>query len=159
MSDDERFKDVDPFLVRCRSCQGEVAFAPIGDRESSLLLASGPTCPACQARIGTASLQVQLEVQIREHINKYYEHWTVCNDQTCGNRTRSMGVYGRRCLRPGCRGTVTFEVSLYVLLASATAHSAPKYSDAMLYNQLRYYSYLFDGEKAGKSAAKTSKFA
>jgi len=50
-----------------------------------------------------------------------------------------MGVYGRRCLRPGCRGTVAFE-----------------YSDASLYNQLRYYSFLFDAEKAVKAATGTS---
>jgi len=130
MADSERYKDADPLLVRCRSCMGEVAFAPIRDREASLLSSAGPACPSCQKPLGTASLQVQLEAQIREHISKYYEHWTVCNDPTCGNRTRSMGVYGRRCLRQGCRGTITFE-----------------YSDAMLYNQLRYYSYLFEGGK------------
>jgi len=52
-----------------------------------------------------------LVTQIRENISKYYEGWTICDDPTCGNRTRMMGVYGRRCLRQGCRGTVTFEVS------------------------------------------------
>ncbi|OBZ73519.1 DNA polymerase alpha catalytic subunit [Grifola frondosa] len=135
MSDAERFKDAEPFLVRCRSCRGQVAFAPISDRESSLLLPSGPACPACQSALGTASLQVQLETQIRGHIAKYYESWTVCDDPTCGNRTRMMGVYGRRCLRQGCRGTVAFE-----------------YSDATLYNQLRFYLSLFDAEKAVKTS-------
>lgn len=33
MSDTERFKDASPFLVRCRQCQGEVAFAPLNDRQ------------------------------------------------------------------------------------------------------------------------------
>lgn len=28
-----------------------------------------------------------------------------------------------------------------------------KYTDKKVYNQLRYYSYLFDGEKAKKAAA------
>ncbi|KAI0796194.1 hypothetical protein C8Q75DRAFT_863184 [Abortiporus biennis] len=136
MPDSERFKECEPFIVRCPSCKGEVCFEPIGDREKCLLSSSGVACAACRAPIGTPSMQVQLEVQIRDYIAKYYEHWTVCDDPTCGNRTRSMGVYGRRCLRPGCRGTVTFE-----------------YSDALLYNQLRYFSYLFDVEKALKAAA------
>lgn len=136
LPESERYKDADPFLVRCRSCHGEVAFAQIGDRDSSLLLPSGAACPACQATLSTASLQAQLEAQLREHIGRYYEHWMVCDDPTCGNRTRSMGVYGRRCLRQGCRGTVTFE-----------------YSDAQLYNQLKYYSYLFSMEAALKAAA------
>lgn len=65
--------------------------------------------------MGMASVQTQLEVQIREHIAKYYEGWTVCDDATCGNRTRMMGVYGRRCLRPGCQGSVAFEVSFRFL--------------------------------------------
>lgn len=54
---------------------------------------------------------MQLEVQIREHISKYYLHWTVCDDQTCGVRTRSQGVYGRTCIRPGCQGTPRQEVT------------------------------------------------
>lgn len=36
MSDDERYKDADPFLVRCRACRGEVAFSPISDRDVRL---------------------------------------------------------------------------------------------------------------------------
>ena len=96
----------------------------------------GAKCPSCSAELKPASLEVQLQLQIRQHIAKYYEGWTVCDDPTCGNRTRMMGVYGRRCLRPGCVGKVTFE-----------------YPDGQLYNQLRYYAYLFDAEKALKNAA------
>ena len=65
----------------------------------------------CNKSYGTASLQIQLECQIREHIHRYYEGWTVCDDPTCGNRARMMGVYGRRCLKDWCRGSVSFEVS------------------------------------------------
>ncbi|KAI0369754.1 hypothetical protein BV20DRAFT_967411 [Pilatotrama ljubarskyi] len=136
MSDSERFKDADPFTARCRACRNDVTFAPLADREKSLVRAAGVACPHCRGQLGTASLQTQLEVQIRAHIARYYESWTVCDDPTCGNRTRMMGVYGRRCLRPGCRGTVSFE-----------------YSDAQLYNQLRYYLSLFDVERAKKSAS------
>jgi DNA polymerase alpha subunit A len=115
--------------VRCRACECVVAFAPVSNRavspscdtdqrlscpynpfQDSLVKAKGVTCPMCAKDFGTASLQVQLECQIREHINKYYESWTVCDDPTCGNRARMMGVYGRRCLKEWCRGSVTFEV-------------------------------------------------
>ncbi|PCH44462.1 hypothetical protein WOLCODRAFT_105176 [Wolfiporia cocos MD-104 SS10] len=135
MSDAERYKDADPFVVRCRSCHGQVAFDPINQRNTSILLVTGPTCPACHTTLGRASLQVQLEAQIRAHVGKYYEGWTVCDDPTCGNRTRMMGVYGRRCLRQGCAGHVAFE-----------------YSDAQLYTQLRFYSSLFSADKALKAA-------
>ncbi|KAJ3546934.1 hypothetical protein NM688_g5461 [Phlebia brevispora] len=159
MSDAERFKDCDPFLVRCRSCKERVAFSPIGQRDTSLLLPSGPACSSCHATLGTPSVQVQLEVQIRAHISRYYEGWTVCDDATCGARTRMMGVYGRRCLRPGCLGHVSFEVRkttwymIFKKLMFDTLVLFCQYSDAMLYDQLRYYAYLFDGEKAMKGAA------
>ena len=80
---------------------------------------------------------MQLEVQIRARIAQYYQGWLVCDDSTCANRTRSMGVYGRRCIRPNCRGTVRFE-----------------YSDLDLYNQLRYFESLFPSEKAIKGDPK-----
>lgn len=38
----------------------------------------------------------------------------MCDDPTCGQRTRSMSVYGRRCLRVGCRGAVGFEVGSFL---------------------------------------------
>lgn len=129
--------------------------------QSSILQADGPKCPGCQTVFGTASLQTQLVVQIREHISKYYEGWTVCDDPTCGNRTRMMGVYGRRCLRQGCRGTVAFEVSppspFRVLRPYKLTGGFIEYSDASLYNQLRYYHFLFNAEKAVKAAMGTSK--
>ncbi|EIW58350.1 DNA-directed DNA polymerase alpha catalytic subunit POL1 [Trametes versicolor FP-101664 SS1] len=136
MSDAERFQDTDPFVVRCRSCNGDVTFAPFADREKSPIKSAGVMCTQCRGELSVASVQTQLEVQIRTHIARYYESWTVCDDPTCGNRTRMMGVYGRRCLRPGCRGAVSFE-----------------YSDAQLYNQLRYYFSLFDAERAKNSAS------
>ncbi|KAF9266691.1 DNA polymerase alpha catalytic subunit [Marasmius fiardii PR-910] len=136
LSDAQRYKDTELFLVRCRNCKGQWAYAPLNDREECCLRPNGRFCPSCQTPLQLGSLQAQLEAQIRKHIAKFYECWTVCSDQTCGNRTRMMGVYGRRCLRPGCTAAVTFE-----------------YSDEKLYNQLRYYAYLFDGERAIKNAS------
>ncbi|KAI9509680.1 hypothetical protein F5148DRAFT_1185768 [Russula earlei] len=134
LPDSERYKDAVPFVVRCRACECSVAFAPVTNKAESLVKSIGATCPMCNKIFGTASLQIQLERQIREHIHRYYEGWTVCDDPTCGNRARMMGVYGRRCLKDWCRGSVSFE-----------------YSDAMLYNQLCYFLYLFDIEKAKAS--------
>ncbi len=79
-----------------------------------LLKPEGLFCHACLKPIKDGSLHAQLEVQIREFVSKYYESWTICDDQTCGNRTRVMSVYGRRCIRTDCRGRVTFEVSCYL---------------------------------------------
>lgn len=66
-----------------------------------------------------------------------------------------MGVYGRRCLRPGCRGTVSFEVcDINMCLKRPHANARVlQYSDAQLYTQLRYYLSLFSAEKVLKGAA------
>ncbi|KAL4066177.1 hypothetical protein J3A83DRAFT_4433487 [Scleroderma citrinum] len=142
ISDAERFKDCQPFFIRCRGCKGEGEFRPIWERESSVLQHSGPACLGCGNKYSTASLATQLEVQIRVRIAQYYQGWLICDDSTCANRTRSMGVYGRRCIKPGCRGTARFE-----------------YSDVDLYNQLRYFQSLFDPEKSKKAAIGSPKFA
>jgi DNA polymerase alpha subunit A len=137
-SDADRFRDTAPFIVRCRGCQGELSFTPIHE-SGTILTPRGAVCPSCQKQMTSGSLLVQLDVQIRAWIAKYYECWTICDDPTCGNRTRSMSVYGRRCLQSGCRGTVQLE-----------------YTDVQLFNQLRYFAYLFDGEKAKRSASGSS---
>ncbi|KAF8964941.1 hypothetical protein BDZ97DRAFT_1918642 [Flammula alnicola] len=124
ISDAERFRDAVPFFVRRRHCQGRLNFLPLDHPE----FFRQTFYPACSK---TISLQTQLEAQIRDFIAKYYEGWTVCDDPACDNRTRMMGVYGRRCLRSGCKGKVTFE-----------------YSDTPLYNQLRYFVSLFGVQKA-----------
>ncbi|KAL5492315.1 POL1 [Sanghuangporus weigelae] len=138
MPDSVRFKDCDPLTFRCRKCSGEMPFTHISRRDTSILHTSGPICAGCQAPLNPASMQVQLENQIREHISRYYEGWTVCDDATCRNRTRMMGVYGRRCLKRGCKGAVAFE-----------------YSDNQLYTQLMYYANLLDVEKV-REASKSS---
>ncbi|PPQ69598.1 hypothetical protein CVT26_001586 [Gymnopilus dilepis] len=140
ISDAERFRDAAPFLVRCRHCQTIFPFLPIHEQEPAFLLPTGPTCPSCTKTISSGSLQTQLEVQIRDCISRYYEGWTVCADQTCHNRTRMMGVYGKRCLRAECKGRVAFE-----------------YTDTQLYNQLRFFASLFDAQKAINAARAKSK--
>ncbi|KAF9525116.1 hypothetical protein CPB83DRAFT_860041 [Crepidotus variabilis] len=140
MSDAERFREAAPLIIRCRHCQGRLTLLPLSDPEQCLLKPEGPICPACSKSIKVGSIQAQLEVQIREHIAKYYEGWTICDDQTCGNRTRMMRVYGRRCLRPDCMGKVSFE-----------------YTDLQLYNQLRFFAFLFDGDKACNSVRSPEK--
>ena len=38
LSDQERFKDATPLLLRCRSCKGQLGFSPLHDREVCVLL-------------------------------------------------------------------------------------------------------------------------
>lgn len=41
VSDAERFRNSEPFLVRCRGCQGQMLFSPIWEREVSRTLFTG----------------------------------------------------------------------------------------------------------------------
>uniref|UniRef100_A0A0W0GE71 DNA-directed DNA polymerase n=1 Tax=Moniliophthora roreri TaxID=221103 RepID=A0A0W0GE71_MONRR len=81
LSDAQRYKDADPFLVRCRSCNGQWSFAPIIDREACCLHPSGRLCPSCEKPLSIGSLQMQLESQIRKHISQLYEGWTYTDEK------------------------------------------------------------------------------
>lgn len=97
----------------------------------------GIVCQSCSSALPLGSVSVQLELQLRLFIGRYYDATLVCNDQSCGNRTRMMGVYGKRCLMSNCLGVMKYE-----------------YDDQMLYNQMLYFARLFDAERI-MSQAKT----
>lgn len=107
--------------------------------------------PNCGKLLNPYSIASQLNNAIRNDIQRYYDGWVVCDDPACRNRTRQIGVYGRRCLVPGCRGVMHPEVIIntflfiylfYFIYFSVAA--CVQFSDSNLYTQLTYYSYLFD---------------
>lgn len=131
ISDAERFAECDPLRFKCRSCTAESIFDGLIqntvsnllnfrllDRtdtlrtQAGLLTSGGIRCSNsdCFQPLSIPSLAVQLDLQIRSHISKFYEGWLVCDDQSCGNRTRMMSVYGKRCLVASCRGKMHYEV-------------------------------------------------
>jgi DNA polymerase alpha subunit A len=147
-----RFKDAAPLQLRCRSCKTVSSFrglkTPIdADAETELhaqLSNEGFRCSStgCGTTLSTLSVSAQLECQIKQHISKYYAGWLVCNDATCGQRTRQMSVVDRRCMGPkghayGCSGHMKFE-----------------YTERALYNQLLYLSSLFDADRAKERMGK-----
>ncbi|KAF8323497.1 DNA polymerase alpha catalytic subunit [Cantharellus anzutake] len=138
--DFERFRDTTPFIIHCHACAADTAFSRLSETDTPILTTVGPRCPSCHKALPPASLELQLELHIREHIGKFYEGWTICDDPTCGMRTRRTGVHARKCLRLGCQGNVSFE-----------------YTDAMLYNQLLMHASLFDISKALNAADQHSK--
>ncbi|KAG8748383.1 DNA-directed DNA polymerase alpha catalytic subunit pol1 [Ceratobasidium sp. 414] len=128
--DKERFQDAARFVVRCQKCEGSVVFSPVGSAEVPIITSAGVICPGCLTPFKQASIQVQLETQLRQQISNYYAGWT------------AMSVSGKRCLNSGCaaRGPVSYE-----------------YSDLKLYTQMLYYASLFDGHKAIAKASGTSR--
>ncbi|PGH02222.1 DNA polymerase alpha subunit A [Blastomyces parvus] len=141
--DSIRFKDAARLTLRCRFCHERTVFEGLC-LSTEICTANGLVCPnsGCGKPFTVISIAAQLECQIRAQTSKYYEGWLVCDDSSCGNRTRQMSVYGRRCLGPrgraeGCLGRMGFE-----------------YTNKQLYNQLLYFARLWDVDKAKEIAQK-----
>ncbi|EXJ54977.1 DNA polymerase alpha subunit A [Cladophialophora psammophila CBS 110553] len=146
--DSIRFQDAARLSLRCRECKQATIFEGICDSTDSCtpegILCSNADCKQPLPRM---RIVMQLESQIRAQTSAYYEGWLVCDDPSCGSRTRQMSVYGHRCLGPngraeGCLGRMSYE-----------------YSEKKLYNQLLYFAALFDVEKAKNKARSEKEYA
>lgn len=93
--------------------------------QEHIIRSTGFVCPnpECCSVLPEASVSVQIETQIRAFIAQFYEGWLLCDDQSCLNRTRQISVYGRRCLRPDCRGAMHAEVSPATLPVPPFSHN------------------------------------
>ncbi|KAI0382967.1 hypothetical protein F5Y04DRAFT_36337 [Hypomontagnella monticulosa] len=138
--DEIRFRDCARLLLRCRKCKAEAPFEGLLASPENRITPQGVACPSCSAVIPNLSVIAQVERAIRTATSRYYEGWLVCDDASCGNRTRQMSVYGTRCLGPkglasGCLGRMRYE-----------------FGERDMYNQLVYFASLFDVEKAKAKA-------
>lgn len=141
--DSVRFANSTRLSLRCRYCKEQSVYEGLVI-SSHMCTAHGIVCPnqSCQKPFSVMTIVAQLENQIREQTSRYYEGWLVCDDSSCGNRTRQISVYGHRCLGPrgraeGCLGRMSYE-----------------YSEKEVYNQLLYFAGLWDVEKAKAAAEK-----
>ncbi|KAK9448679.1 uncharacterized protein V1518DRAFT_417885 [Limtongia smithiae] len=135
ISDEERFHDADKLRLVCGKCKSTSIFEGL-KLSHEQCTPKGIQCTQCSNIYSSFELAVQIELTIRGHITQYYESWLVCDDSSCGNRTRQMSVYGKRCigkdgLAKSCRGIMKFE-----------------YSDRAIYNQLLYFDSIFNVDKA-----------
>jgi DNA polymerase alpha subunit A len=153
--DSVRFKDALPLRLRCRMCKTSFSFRGMvpatestsGEEKEAVISHDGLACPnaSCGKIIPNISIVAQMESQIRQHIARFYANVLVCDDPSCGARTRQMSVYGHRCLGPrglghGCLGKMHQE-----------------YTEKMLYNQLLFLNRLFDVDTAKDKAEKEAR--
>ncbi|KAJ6108558.1 hypothetical protein N7523_009881 [Penicillium sp. IBT 18751x] len=143
--DSVRFAEAARLTLRCRFCKEHSVFEGLAG-STQMCSANGVICPNqnCQRPFTVLTIIAQLESQIREQTARYYEGWLVCDDSSCGNRTRQISVYGHRCLGPrgraeGCLGRMSYE-----------------YTEKQIYNQLLYFAGLWDVDKAKAAATKES---
>lgn len=128
--DTERFKDTANFRLNCPSCHRSFDFGGIVASNYYSICYKGVKCRKCDHLFTPLQISCQLERSIRSHISLYYAGWLQCDDPTCGNVTRQISVFGKRCLNDGCTGVMRY-----------------RYSDKQLYNQLLYFDSLFSCEK------------
>jgi DNA polymerase alpha subunit A len=138
--DSVRFASCTRLTLRCRSCKISNPFEGLVTSPDRVT-PSGVVCPSCGAVLSTLSVVAQVEAAIRAQTARYYEGWLVCDDSSCGMRTRQMSVYGTRCLGPkgharDCLGRMRYEIG-----------------EREIYNQLVYFASLWDIEKAKKATA------
>ena len=133
--DKARFSNCARLSLRCRACKASTVFEGLLESAAGVS-ADGLMCNGCGALLQMHSVVAQIEHAIRQETTRYHEGWLVCDDASCGNRTRQVSVYGTRCLGPrglacDCLGRMRYE-----------------YSEKAIYNQLVYFASLFDVEKA-----------
>lgn len=133
-----RFEKCTRLSLRCRYCKHAFTFEGLLPNLKDVEV-DGIVCPnraACGRPLSTLGVTAQLEHAIRRATATYYESYLVCDDPSCGNRTRQMSVYGHRCLGPrgraeGCLGKMRYEVG-----------------EREMYNQLLYFRGLWDVDAA-----------
>lgn len=135
--DIERFKDAASLELTCPNCRQKFPFGGVVSTNYYSITYNGLQCKKCQHLFSPLQISCQVERSIRSHISLYYAGWLQCDDPTCGNVTRQVSVFGKRCLRDSCTGVMGY-----------------RYSDKRLYNQLLYFETLFDCEKNKKQEMK-----
>lgn len=138
-----RFQNCTPLYLRCRACHATFPFRGVASPVStSTLTHAGITCPRaeCKQVLSTLSVVAQLESAIRQSLADYYAGKLTCSEPDCSNTTRSMSVYGHRCLGP--KG----------LAKDCLGKMAYVHTERDVYNQMLYLQSLFDVERVGKDA-------
>ncbi|CAB4030133.1 DNA polymerase alpha catalytic subunit-like [Paramuricea clavata] len=127
MSDEERFKDCDPFSMRCmnENCQEQYVY----DLSSENKVIDYSRCSKCKVMFRQEVAMNRLTLLIRKHVKKYYAAWMICDDLSCGQLTRDVPSVPQR--------GASFCVC-------KRGHVYPEYNDTTLYTQLLYYQRLFE---------------
>lgn len=117
LPDAVRYKDCPRLTLTCLACKHRFQYEGLAGSPDAIT-PKGIVCPAdgCGKLFRTLTLVAQVEHAIRALTSGYYDGWLVCDDPSCGARTRNMSVYGHRCLGPkglakDCLGKMGWEMS------------------------------------------------
>ena len=138
MTDEERYKDVDPFLVVCPNCSEEVEFKGLycmPESGEDLSIKSGLNCSNCGADWKVSHLQNNVDITMNKLLRDYYAGEVVCSDPTCQNRTRQMPVNGPICIIGTC------DSQMYETTSATKVFTQMKYME-MLFNTKKWDSKI-----------------
>lgn len=150
----QKYKDIcEPFKITCRHCRVQYDFGGVFDFRK-LDAKSGLVCASrnCSGIVSQESaeerardvvaIQNALSLQLWTFIRRYYAREWVCADLGCSFRTRqfSLGLSGNRCPKLGCSATMK-----------------ESYKASQLFDQLRYFAFLFDRVEQMKLLAQEKK--
>ena len=140
-----RFAGCARLSLRCRACKASAPFEGLAAAPDGGVTPSGVACGACGAVLPPLSVVAQVEHAARAAAARYYDGWLACDDPSCGQRTRQLGVYGSRCL--GARG-----------LARGDCLGRMRYvvGERDVYNQLVYFASLWDVDRAKARVAEAA---
>lgn len=137
----------DRITFRCpaEDCAGSILVEEIFERsggETRFVLAE---CPLCKASFHdyVSALCNQLELFIKSCVKKYYMEWLLCEDTTCGYRTKRVPLKFVRYM-PLCIGCGRAVLRL-------------EYGEFKMYQQMMYFKKLFDFERAVGTLPKVEK--
>ncbi|KAK0061049.1 DNA polymerase alpha catalytic subunit [Biomphalaria pfeifferi] len=146
---EEKFRDCERLKFPCPSvkCSRSIVLdSPFTGNDSSLAAAL-LCCPNtdCRTPLWKSKNQIKnlLQLKIQQHVNKYYQGWLKCEDTGCATRTNRLPLIMQRG-HPVCP-------------ACDKGYLCLEYTDTALYNQLCFYDYMFDVQKAASYLNETEK--
>ncbi|CAL1543599.1 unnamed protein product [Lymnaea stagnalis] len=137
---EEKFRDCNRIVFPCPStkCGREIVLDSVFTGNDSTILPALQVCPntECREPLWKSKNQLKnlLQLKIQQHVNTYYQGWLKCEDTGCNVRTNKIPLIMRRG-HPVC--SACNKSSLHL-----------EYTDSALYNQLCFYDYIFDVQKA-----------
>mmetsp|Transcript_8937 Transcript_8937/g.20092 ORF Transcript_8937/g.20092 Transcript_8937/m.20092 type:complete len:1678 (-) Transcript_8937:137-5170(-) len=155
LPDEDRFKDVEKFVMTCVGCNTDSefpgVFSLVKDSDSGMTFCqSGLRCPNPQCDRAdnwgesdmwscVSKILNKMNLMKKEQQKIYYDGLVRCDDPMCSLETRQLSVYEGCCLKQGCNGRMK-----------------SVYTESALQTQLKYFDSLFDIAHACKQLKKSS---
>lgn len=110
LAEEEKYKDVEKITITCKNISCKKSFSVDPKPQANILL-----CPFCLNQQSLEYISNVIDLFARKFINKYYQQFLICEEQSCQNRTRFLFFKkdSPKCTIPGCKGSLHLEVCYF----------------------------------------------